>query len=242
MSLPLIGITGWKSDPFGSLARYTYNLGENYIRAVQSAGGLPVMIPPLLNENELRDLFKRLDGLLFSGGGDIDPELFHQARHRATCSVSAERDRAELALARWAIEQDKPLLAICRGIQVVNVAMGGTLIQDIATQVGEQVVHSYSADTPRDFVAHTVRVTADTRLAQILGETQLGTNSWHHQSCQEPGPGLVYTAWAPDGVVEGLEAPGQRFAVAVQWHPEEMFHSRADMLALFQALIRAAQA
>jgi putative glutamine amidotransferase len=185
-------------------------------------------------------MYERLDGLLLAGGGDMDPALFGEPRHRATHGVSEERDRAELALVRWALAEGKPMLAICRGIQVMNVAAGGTLVQDIPTQISEEVVHRYSDDTPRDFVAHTVRVDAGTRLASILGATEVETNSWHHQSCKAPGQGIVYTAWARDGVVEGLEVPGHRFAVAVQWHPEEMFHNRADMLALFRALVKAA--
>ena len=240
MSFPLIGITSWKSDPFGPLARYTYNLSENYIRAAQAAGGLPMAIPPLLKENELRVLFERVDGLLLSGGGDLDPACFGEARHRMTAGISAERDRTELMLGKWALAENKPILAICRGIQVMNVAMGGTLVQDIGDQISDEIVHRYSDDTPRDFVAHTVRVDAASRLAHILGSTEAGVNSWHHQSCKVPGQGLIYTAWAPDGVVEGLEAPGHRFAVAIQWHPEEMFHNRADMLALFHALVEAA--
>lgn len=240
MSLPLIGITGWRSRPFGPLARYTFNLTESYVRAVQAAGGLPVVMPPVLNQDELRELYARLDGLLLSGGGDIDPALFGQIRHRFTQGVSDERDRMELALARWALAEDKPVLAICRGIQVMNVAAGGTLIQDIPSQIPSALVHTYSDDTPRDYVAHTVRVNEGTRLASILGAHEVAVNSWHHQSCDVPGQGLVYTAWAPDGVVEGAEFPGHRFAVAVQWHPEEMFHNRADMLALFRALVEAA--
>jgi putative glutamine amidotransferase len=146
----------------------------------------------------------------------------------------------ELALARWSLAEDKPVLAICRGIQVMNVAAGGTLIQDIPSQIPSALVHHYSDDTPRDYIAHTIRVTERTRLAAILGATTVATNSWHHQSCDAPGEGLVYIAWASDGVVEGAEFPGHRFAVAVQWHPEEMFHHRADMLALFRAFVEAA--
>jgi putative glutamine amidotransferase len=239
MSLPLIGITSWRSQPFGPLARYTFNLTESYVRAVQAAGGLPVVMPPVLSQGELRELYARLDGLLLSGGGDIDPALFGQLRHRSTQGVSDERDRMELALARWSLAEDKPVLAICRGIQVMNVAAGGTLIQDIPSEVPSAVAHTYSDDTPRDYVAHTVRVKEGTRLASIVGAPEVAVNSWHHQSCDVPGQGLVYTAWAPDGVVEGAESPGHRFAVAVQWHPEEMFHHRADMLALFIALVKA---
>jgi len=240
MSLPLIGITGWRSQPSGPLARYTFNLTESYVRAVQAAGGLPVVMPPVLNKDELHELFARLDGLLLSGGGDIDPALFGQLRHRCTHDVSDERDQMELALARWSLAEDKPVLAICRGIQVMNVVAGGTLIQDIPSQIPGALVHHYSDDTPRDYVAHTIRVTERTRLATILGATTVATNSWHHQSCDAPGEGLVYTAWASDGVVEGAEFSGHPFAVAVQWHPEEMFHHRADMLALFRAFVEAA--
>jgi len=241
VSAPLIGITGYRSLPYGPLARFTFNLNESYVRAVQAAGGLPVIIPPVLKEDELHELFMRLDGLLLSGGDDIDPALFGQARHRATVGVSEERDRAELALTRWALAEDKPLLAICRGIQVMNVATGGTLVQDIHAQIPDAAAHSFSDDTPRDHIAHTVAVEAASRLAHILGKTTVATNSWHHQSCQAPGQGIVYTAWAPDGVVEGAEAPGHHFAVAVQWHPEEMFHERTDMLTLFRALVEASE-
>jgi putative glutamine amidotransferase len=237
VSAPLIGITGYRSLPYGPLAQFTFNLNESYIRAVQAASGLPVIISPILKEDELHGLFRRLDGLLFSGGGDIDPAIFGQVRHPATRGVSEERDRAELALARWALAEDKPMLAICRGIQVMNIAAGGTLIQDIPAQIPDAAAHTFSDDTPRDHIAHAVAVEAGARLAHILGGTRVTTNSWHHQSCQAPGQGIVYTAWAPDGVVEGAEAPGHRFAVGVQWHPEEMFHARADMLALFRALV-----
>jgi putative glutamine amidotransferase len=239
MSLPLIGITVGRSQPFGPLARYTFNLTESYVRAVQAAGGLPVVMPPVLNEDELHELFARLDGLLLSGGGDIDPALFGQLRHRFTHGVSDERDRTEIALAHWSLAEDKPVLAICRGIQVMNVAAGGTLIQDIPSQISNALVHHYSDDTPRDYVAHTVRINPDTRLANILGTNEVAVNSWHHQSCDAPGRGLVYTAWSSDGIVEGAEVPEHRFAVCVQWHPEEMFHNRADMLALFRALVEA---
>jgi putative glutamine amidotransferase len=241
VSAPLIGITGFRSLPYGPLARFTFNLNESYIRAVQAAGGLPVIISAVLKEDELHELFRRLDGLLFSGGGDIDPSIFGQARHPATRGVSEERDRAESALIRWALAEDKPMLAICRGIQVMNVATGGTLVQDIPAQISDAAAHSFSDDTPRDHIAHKVAVEADSHLAHILGKITVATNSWHHQSCQAPGQGIVYTAWAPDGVVEGAEAPGHRFAIGVQWHPEEMFHTRTDMLALFRALVEASE-
>jgi putative glutamine amidotransferase len=241
VSAPLIGITGYRSLPYGPLAQFTFNLNESYVRAVQAAGGLPVIIPPALKEDELHELFRRLDGLLLSGGGDIDPSIFGQAQHPATRGVSEERDRAELALIRWALAEDKPMLAICRGIQVMNVATGGTLIQDIPAQISDAAAHTFSDDTPRNHIAHTVAVEACARLAHILGKTTVTTNSWHHQSCLAPGQGIVYTAWAPDGVVEGAEAPGHRFAIGVQWHPEEMFHERTDMLALFRALIVASE-
>jgi putative glutamine amidotransferase len=239
VSFPLIGITGDKGRAFEPPHRPTFALGRPYVGAIQAAGGLPVIIPPTLSKDELHKLFERLDGLLLSGGGDIDPAIWGGPLHPATKEISADRDRAELALARWALAEDKPMLAICRGIQVMNVAAGGTLVQDIPSQIPNALPHRYSDDRPRDFVAHTVRVEAGTRLASMLGAMEVATNSWHHQSCLEPGQGIVYTAWSPDGVVEAAEVPGHRFAVAVQWHPEEMFHNRADMLALFRALVEA---
>ncbi len=240
MSLPLIGVSGNEAE-FPTLARKPtlITMGLNYVRGVMAAGGLPIIIPPLLDQERLRELFTQLDGLLLTGGGDIDPALFGQARHPATAGISQNRDRVELALARWALAEEKPTLAICRGIQVMNVAAGGTLIQDIPTQVERPLSHSADAETARDYHAHSVRVDASSRLAKVLGTTEVGTNSWHHQACQAVGAGLVYTAWSPDGIVEAAEAPGHRFAVGVQWHPEEMFHNRADMLALFRALVEA---
>jgi putative glutamine amidotransferase len=237
----LIGVSGNEAE-FSALPRKPtlITMGLNYIRGVMAAGGLPIVIPPLLDEERLRDLFSRLDGLLLTGGGDIDPAVFGEEQHPATSGISLNRDRVELALARWALAEQKPMLAICRGIQVMNVAAGGTLVQDIPTQVERPLTHSAGADAPRDYFAHTIRVDASSRLSRILGSTEVGTNSWHHQSCKAVGQGLVYTAWSPDGVVEAEEAPGHRFAVGVQWHPEDMFYNRADMLALFHALVQAA--
>ncbi len=241
MPSPLIGITGSRNGPADPLRRFTCSLSEPYIAAVQAAGGLPLVIPPILDEDQLHDLFARIDGLLLSGGGDIDPAIFGQSRHPATHHISPERDRTDLALARWALAKDKPALAICRGIQVMNVAAGGTLVQDIPDQISEAVSHSFRDDVPRDHIAHTVQVDSGTSLAGLVGASQVSTNSWHHQSCQAPGRDIVYTAWAPDGVVEAAEAAGRRFAIFVQWHPEEMFGSRPDMLALFRGLVEASR-
>lgn len=239
MSDPLIGITGFRSEPQPPLGRFTLNLGENYVRGVQAAGGIPLVIPPNLEERALRGMFERLDGLLLSGGGDIDPALFGEPRHPATANISVERDRSELALARWALAENKPVLGICRGIQVLNVAAGGTLVQHIPDEAPGAISHSFELTVPRAHVAHTVRIQPGACLSRLLGATEAPTNSWHHQSCRAPGQGIVYTAWASDGVVEGAEAPGHRFAVAVQWHPEDLFDSLPMMLSLFRGLVDA---
>lgn len=241
MSLPLIGVSG-NLMVIPALPRKPtlITLGQNYIRGIMAAGGLPVIIPPLLDEQRLHELFTRLDGLLLTGGGDLDPVFFGEDKHPATSDIVPDRDRVELPLARWALAEEKPVLAICRGIQVMNVAAGGTLIQDIPTQVANSLAHSFGTDVPRDHIAHGVRVNSNSRLASILGATEVGTNSWHHQSCKVAGQGLVYTAWAPDGIVEAMEAAGHRFAVGVQWHPEDLFDHRTDMLALFRALVEVA--
>jgi putative glutamine amidotransferase len=242
MSRPVIGVSGNLSY-LPELARKPtlVTMKPDYLRGVMAAGGLPVVIPPLLDAEQLREVFARLDGLLLTGGGDIDPAVFGQDKHPATDTIVPERDQSELTLARWALAEDKPMLAVCRGIQVMNVAAGGALIQDIPTQVEHPLTHSFGSDVARDTIAHAVRVDPNSRLARILGSTEAGVNSWHHQACQTPGQGLVYTAWAPDGVVEAAEAPAHRLAVGVQWHPEDLFYHRADMLALFRALVEAAQ-
>ena len=246
MTLPVIGITGRtdRSARPPNLPRFAN--AETYGRAVQLGGGAPVVIPPHLEETELRSIFEHLDGLLLSGGGDIRPAFFGEDDSGLLWSVDERRDRAELALARWALEEGSPLLAICRGVQVLNVAAGGTLVQDIPTQVPNALTHSTVAGRPVVEDAHTVEVAAGSRLAVLVGAGELGVNSAHHQAAKDVGAGLVVTARAPDGIIEGLESPDHPFCVGVQWHPEAMVDGhpkmRRKMRRLFEGLVEAARA
>lgn len=242
MSFPVIGITGRSDQSARPPNLPVFAVTPTYVQAVELGGGAPVVIPPYLEETKLRAIFERLDGLLLSGGGDILPALFGEQDSGLLWFVDERRDRAELALARWALVERLPLLAICRGGQMLNVVAGGTLIQDIPTQVADPLPHSTIAGRPLGVVVHTVEVAAGSRLAALVGAGELGVNSSHHQAVKAVGAGLVVTARAPDGVIEGLEAVGHPFCVGVQWHPETMIESHPVMCRLFEALVEAAQA
>jgi putative glutamine amidotransferase len=242
MTLPVIGITGRIDQSARPPTLSLVAISPTYVRAVELGGGAPLVIPPHLQEPQLRAIFEHLDGLLLSGGGDVKPTLFGEADSGLLWSVDEQRDRSELALARWALAEALPLLAICRGIQVLNVAAGGTLIQDIPTLVPDALAHSTVTGRPMDTVLHTVTVAANNRLAALVGAGELGVNSAHHQAAKVVGAGLVVTARAPDTVIEGLEAPDHPFCVGVQWHPEAMVESHPLMRRLFEGLTEATQA
>lgn len=242
MSLPVIGITGRTDRSARPPNISLFSLSQTYVQAVELGGGAPVIIPPHLEEAELRAIFEHLDGLLLSGGGDVLPALFDEEDSGLLWSVDEWRDHAELALARWALAEELSLLAICRGVQVLNVASGGTLIQDISTLIPDALTHSTVAGRPKSSVAHMVEVAAGSYLAALVGAGQLGVNSAHHQAVKDVGAGLVVTARAPDGVIEGLELPGHPFCVGVQWHPEAMVENHPVMRRLFEGLAKAARA
>ncbi|MDH7489573.1 MAG: gamma-glutamyl-gamma-aminobutyrate hydrolase family protein [Anaerolineae bacterium] len=221
-------------------------MGQAYLSAVIAAGGVPVLLPLGLDEPRLLRALDRADGLLLAGGEDIAPALFGEEPHPKLGKVDADRDAVEVALARRALEAGLPLLAICRGIQVLNVAAGGTLYQDIPSQVPGALKHNcFYPEYPRDHIAHAVAIAPDSRLAAIVGQTAeslaaVPVNSLHHQSVKAVGTGLQVVAQAPDGIVEAVEATGEAWVLAVQWHPEELAASRADMAALFRAFVEAA--
>jgi putative glutamine amidotransferase len=238
MTRPLIGITASSIDRRGPAYGEVYSLTRKYAEGVLRAGGVPVIVPYNLDEDSLQILFDRLDGLLLSGGGDIEPTIYGEDAHPATNEIEVDRDRIELALARWVVEKGKPFLAICRGIQVLNVALGGTLIQDIPTEVPDALEHSFERGiVERGYHAHPVKIAADSRLAQVMQTEVAQTNSWHHQAIKQPAAKLKVTAYAPDGVIEAVEVPGRRFAIGVQWHPEWMFEGQPEMLRLFEGLV-----
>ena len=237
-SMPLIGVT--TSVTFGSTPERAY-VNASYLHAIQRAGGIPVLLPPHLDERARQTLASHVDGIILTGGGDIDPRRFGEPPHATVYEVSEARDGLELELVSVAIDRRVPMFAICRGIQVLNVALGGTLYQDIASEPGSTIDHRQKA--PRDVPTHRVTVTGETRLAEVLGALDVEVNSFHHQSIKSLGRGLREVAWAPDGIIEGVEMPSaDGFVLGVQWHPEDLVDRDPAARRLFEALVEAARA
>ncbi|MBZ0303124.1 MAG: gamma-glutamyl-gamma-aminobutyrate hydrolase family protein [Anaerolineae bacterium] len=238
---PLIGITTNllpRSDLGGWLFHMVYSRNAF---AIEQAGGLPLLIPSGLRTDTLRQIYEHVDGILVPGGGDINPAQYGEAAHPKTAGIDDLRDAAEAQVIRWAVEDDRPVLGICRGNQMVNVALGGTLIQDVPSETDTPIRHNYRAsETPLDFRAHAITVKPHSRLAQILQTQELDVNSLHHQAVDLVAPGLEVAARGPDQLVEALEMPGKRFVLSVQWHPENLTDD-PTMLALFQAFVAAAE-
>ena len=210
-----------------------YSMYASYAEAVLAGGGLPVLIPLSPAEADLAALLARLDGLLLAGGGDVDPACYGAAAHPKTALVDNRRDHVEIALVRAAMATNKPVLGICRGAQVFNVALEGTLYQHLPEEYSSTLNHScIPPDYPRSHLAHAVQVEAGSLLAECLGEASTLVNSRHHQAVRELAAGLVVTGRAPDGLVEAVELPGHPFALGVQWHPENLLAQPA-MRALF---------
>jgi putative glutamine amidotransferase len=226
---PLIGITTYVTP-----AKWSYweleaaLIPVDYVRAVERAGGRALLVPP--SEDGVEETLQALDGLLFSGGSDLDPGLYDQEPHDETFGIHEERDRAELALLEAALERDMPVLAICRGSQVLNVARGGDLVQHLPDVVGDEK-HKH---TPGTFADHDVTLEEGTRLGSLLGD-HAPVKSHHHQGIGRIGDDLRVAAHAEDGTVEAVEDPGRRFAVGVLWHPEA-----GDDARLFEELVREA--
>jgi len=214
-------------------------MGQAYCRAVQAAGGLPVIIPLTDDLALIEATVQALAGLLLAGGGDVDPAAYGEEPLPGVAGIDPLRDRLELWLSRRALDADLPLLAICRGVQVLNVASGGTLYQDVVSQHPGAIRHSFRSEHPRSYLGHSVSIERHTRLAGILGEGSVPVNSLHHQAVKTVAPGLRAVASAPDGIVEALEHPGHRFAIGVQWHPEELIEQDVRMLRLFVAFVEA---
>jgi len=215
-------------------------INQAYSRAIAAAGGVPLLMPALADDQPLRGLFDAIDGLLLPGGADLQPSTYGESPHPLLGAVDPPLDDAELRLARWALEEEKPVLGICRGQQCLNVAAGGGLIQDIASQVPSALVHRVE---PRSAIAHSVRVVEpESRLGEILGPGELPVNSLHHQAVGAIAPGFEVVAVASDGVVEGIERPGHPFALAVQFHPEELVPGHAASERLLRRFVLAAAA
>lgn len=236
MANPIIGVTTYqgkneKGLPIVALLRA-------YVDGIIQAGGIPVLIPSSLTDGTYRTLCERLDGILFTGGGDIALDRFNGEPHQCVEGVDAERDSIELSLLDTLVHDGKPFLGICRGFQVIIVGLGGTLYSHIEDQMPGALKHDYS-DYPRSYLAHKVKVEGATNLANILGETNFSVNSLHHQGAKDIPVTLKLAAYAPDGLVEAVELLDHPFGIAVQWHPEWLTDQPATRR-LFRAFAEAA--
>jgi putative glutamine amidotransferase len=236
---PVIGISARSDRTTNPVELLTYSANQSYNRAVIGAGGAPVIVPLGMDEAGIRSAFEAVDAILIPGGGDVCPVLYGADTHQSVWGIDDARDQLEMALVQLALEHAKPLLAVCRGAQILNVATGGDLIQDIHTMVPGAQDHFYYPGYTRDYLAHTIEIDADSSLAAIYGMTEVPVNSMHHQALGRIGNGLRVIARAHDGIVEAVEAPDHPWAVGVQFHPEELT-AHAHMRALFEAFVAAA--
>ena len=227
---PVIGITG-------NYDKETCTLAKGYYQSVLKAGGIPLIIPPFQEINSLCQILETIDGIIFSGGGDINPLFFGEEPIKELHSITPERDRQELLLARLAYDRQIPMLGICKGIQTINLALGGTVYQDIHTQMeGTRIKHSQDQD--RRYPSHSVRLMPGSIMQRIFGSTTITVNSFHHQACKEAAPCLNATAISPDGVIEAIESNELKSVLGVQWHPETYtLRQNNDMMPIFHWLI-----
>lgn len=238
---PLIGISPSPDETgmdHGHFRRYV--LSDTYTRSVLAAGGTPVILPP--HVESIDDLLDSLDGIIFSGGGDIDSSHWNEEPHAEAYGFDEERDTFELQAIPKVVSRDMPMLGICRGIQTVNVALGGSIVQDIPAQMPGTLQHRQHKDGKmRDTTSHAVTIKeGENILYQIVGDTTLETNSFHHQAIGNVGEGLEVVATAEDGVIEAVWNPGMTFGLAVQWHPEMLAANYPDHAAIFEAFVKAA--
>ena len=234
---PVVGLPTLAIPPGPKPPRFGIN--KSYVRALVAAGCAPVLIPLLDDEERLRAIYERLDGIVFPGGADVAPQEYGEEPIDNLNVVEAPRDRVELKLARWAVADDLPTLGICRGQQVLNVALGGSLWQDLRHQGVTSVDHSDADGRARTASVHRVRLDPDSRLAQLIDEIHVEVNSLHHQAVKTVAPRLRVTGTSDDGVIEALESNDHRFLIAVQWHPEEI-DTVPWVQRLFAGFVRAA--
>lgn len=230
---PLIGVT-----MNGNLEEKApkCTLGYDYIKAVEMAGGIPILIPVIKGAPHIENYVSMLDGLLLTGGADIEPDFFGEETLPEIEEIEIHRDRMELQLFEAARKKQIPIFGICRGAQVINVAMGGTLYQDIYSQISGVKQHS-GQDVAREDEMHSVEIPEHTALKRILGDTRIGVNSFHHQSVKDLGRGLIVNAVSEDGIIEGVESVEDGFIIGVQWHPENMVEKHPVMKELFTSFI-----
>jgi len=234
---PIILVTTGKSNE--TKKPVMYSLKDEYVTAITRNGGVPLLVPTGMNVNVIPKLVARVDGVLLTGGSDLDPQLFGGGSNPKVYGIDPARDAFEIALVKHLVESGKPFLGICRGIQVMNVALGADLYLDIADELPTALKHDYFTPTyAPDKLSHSVSVEKGSKLADLVGDNSFKVNSRHHQSIKSLADGLKVTAYAEDGIIEGVELPSHPFALGVQWHPESL-QSDTRMCALFAGLVAA---
>ena len=243
---PVVGIPTQTLQSLGGVSAEippSWVMSQRYILTLTAAGAIPWLVP-LVDDDTLRGIYEELDAVFLPGGADIDPATYGADPHPLCDKTDRERDRVEVALATWALEDEKPVLGVCRGMQLINVAAGGSLYQDLAEELPGAIKHDYfpfrGEHFSRDFLAHDVDVAGGTRLAKLLGAGSVRVNSMHHQGVKALGQGLVSTAVSPDGLIEAIEGERSGYLVAVQWHPEALTDNDARARTLFADFIDAA--
>lgn len=237
---PLIGVTAdldlGTAAQSVSTGRRFYVLAEDYCIALEKCGGIPVVLPCLSSE-ECDEILERCDGLLLSGGVDIDPSYYNEEPDVHLGAINPDRAAFEMSITQKALERDVPLFAVCGGAQILNVVSGGSLYQDVFTQIPDVINHRQRA--PRNYPSHSVEIRTKTKLHTILKASQVRVNSRHHQSVKELGKNLIVSAVAPDGVIEAIESTAHSYVIGVQWHPEITFEHDTYSRALFSAFVKA---
>ena len=244
-SKPVIGIAMQTLPAKPGVRPDCWIIGQRYIDAMRMVGVVPWLVPLVPEDPDtMREICSRLDGIFLTGGVDVDPSRYGEERHPLCGTTDSDRDAVEMFLLREAMERDLPVLAICRGLQILNVTCGGTLYQDVTAQVPAALKHDNFPEPNntycRHYLAHDISVTRASRLGHLLGDSVVPVNSMHHQAIKDLAPNLTPTAFAPDGIIEGVEGTRERFMVAVQWHPEELTDTQPGMARLFTEFADAA--
>lgn len=234
--IPVIGVTPW----YDYDNRNTF-IKHGYIEGINRAGGFAVLLPLCTDESLMHVSFETCDGILLSGGPDVDASYFNEPNMPFTGSISPLRDCMEVFIAKKAVELKKPILGICRGAQVMNVSLGGTLYQDIAVQLKEVSPFKHSQQAPRWYPTHDIHVSRESKVWTAFKKEIMKVNSFHHQAVKDVAPDFIVTSRAADGVVESIEHISHPFAVGVQWHPECMWENNDEHLKLFEAFVEAAK-
>ena len=244
MRRPVIGIATQTLPGVPGERQPCWLMGRSYVEELRKVGGVPWVIPLIPHdEDTLDEIFSRLNGVFVTGGVDVDPTRYGEAKSPLCGTIDPDRDAVELLLLKYAMAHELPVLAVCRGIQILNVMGGGTLYQDVSAMVPAALKHDYfpTPEQPsRKYLAHDITVKAGSKLGRILGDGVVPVNSMHHQAIKDLAPGLAPTAFAPDGIIEGVEGTGDQYVIAVQWHPEELTDTQPGMKRLFTTFIDAA--